>query len=101
MSRNSVDDRSRDARLKEIRVSLENDNSISEIDILPDGRVCLFGASRQVLEVLDAIPLGDPALRGRIERLRTPDGQQAAEPGEACSAQNAKTMEASNGTVTP
>ena len=54
-------------RVKEISVSLEDDSSISEINILPDGRVCLFGASQQVLEILDAIPLGDPALRSRIE----------------------------------
>jgi hypothetical protein len=51
-------------------VSLEEDSTISEINILPDGRVCVFGASRQVLELLDAIPLGDPALESRIESLR-------------------------------
>jgi hypothetical protein len=50
-------------------VSPEDEPTISEINILPDGRVCLFGASQQVLEVLDAIPLGDLALKGRIERL--------------------------------
>ena len=55
--------------MKEISVSLEDDSSISEINILPDGRVCLFGASQQVLEILDAIPLGDPALKSRIESL--------------------------------
>jgi hypothetical protein len=58
-------------------VSLEDDSSISEINILPDGRVCVFGASRQVLEVLDAIPLGEPALRDRIECLRAAEEQQA------------------------
>jgi hypothetical protein len=78
--------------VKDISVSLEDDSPISEINILPDGRVCLFGASQQVLEILDAIPLGDPALRSRIERLHTTDVQQAAEPNEACSAQNDGTM---------
>ena len=48
----------------------EDESAISEINILPDGRVCVFGASRQVLEILDAIPLGDAALRDRIECLR-------------------------------
>ncbi len=82
-------------------MSLEDDSSISEINILPDGRVCLFGASQQVLEMLDAIPLGDPALRSRIERLRATDVQQVAEPNEACSAQNDGTYEESSKTVTP
>lgn len=59
--------------MKEINVSLEDDSSISEINILPDGRVCLFGASQQVLEILDAIPLGDPTLRSRIDCIRTDD----------------------------
>jgi hypothetical protein len=58
----------------------EDDSSISEINILPDGRVCLFGASRQVLEMLDAIPLGDPALRNRIERLRTEESSETVRP---------------------
>ena len=61
-------------------MSLEDDSSISEINILPDGRVCLFGASRQVLEMLDAIPLGDPALRSRIERCVRPSVQQPRQP---------------------
>jgi hypothetical protein len=74
--------------VKKTSVSREDDSSISEINILPDGRVCLFGASQQVLEMLDAIPWGDPALKSRIECLRTTDVQQAAGPNEACSAQS-------------
>lgn len=66
-------------------MSLEDDSSISEINILPDGRVCLFGASQQVLEMLDAIPLGDPALRNRIDCLRTGDMRQAVERNVVCS----------------
>ena len=73
-------------------MSLEDDASISEINILPDGRVCLFGASQQVLEMLDAILLGDPTLSSRIECLRTTDLQPSTEPGEVCSAQNDGTM---------
>jgi hypothetical protein len=56
--------------VKEKSVSLEDDSSVSEIDILPDGRVCLFGASREVLEILEAVSLGDPALTSRLDRLR-------------------------------
>ena len=72
-------------RVKEISVSLEDDSSISEINILPDGRVCLFGASQQVLEMLDAIPLGDPALKSRIECLRTDRGAASRGANEVCS----------------
>ena len=74
--------------MKEICVGREDDSSISEINILPDGRVCVFGASQLVLEILDAIPLGDPALTSRIECLRTADAQQCTEPNEACPAQD-------------
>lgn len=68
-------------------VSLEDDSSISEINILPDGRVCLFGASRQVLEILDAISLGDPSLKSRVDRLDTTEVQQPAEPNKVNPAQ--------------
>jgi hypothetical protein len=55
--------------VKESDTSLEGDSSISEISILPDGRVCVFGASRRVLEMLDAVHLGDPTLKDRIDCL--------------------------------
>jgi hypothetical protein len=58
-------------------LNLEDESAISEISILPDGRVYLFGASRQVLESLYAIPLGDPALGERIDCLRMADAQQS------------------------
>ncbi len=57
--------------MTEKSVTLEDDSTISEISILPDGRVCIFGASEQVLEILDAIPLGDPSMRSRIDCLRS------------------------------
>jgi hypothetical protein len=64
-------------------VALEDDSSISEINILPDGRVCLFGASRQVLELLDAIPLGDPTLKTRLDCLQATT-TMIVEPPRAC-----------------
>ena len=87
--------------LKEIRVSLEDDFSISEINILPDGRVCLFGASQQLLELMDAIPLGDPALRNRIDSLCPIDLQQATEPGAASSARSDEPQEETSATKRP
>jgi hypothetical protein len=55
-------------------VNLEDESSLTEISILPDGRVYLFGASRQVLEVLNAVPLGDPTLAERVRILRETEG---------------------------
>jgi Tol biopolymer transport system component len=51
----------------------EDETAISEISILPDGRVCVFGASRQVIEALAVLDPDDSALRRRIERLETLD----------------------------
>jgi hypothetical protein len=51
----------------------DDDCATSEINILPDGRICLFGASRQLLEMLDAMHLADPSLKSRIDRLRSED----------------------------
>ncbi len=45
--------------------------SITEINLLPDGRICVFGSSRDVLEVLDSLELGDPALSVRVRHLRS------------------------------
>ena len=59
-------------------MSLVDDSSTSEINILPDGRVCLFGASQQVLEMLDVVLNGDPTLRDRVDRLRKADDEHVA-----------------------
>jgi len=45
------------------------ESMITEINILPDGRVCLFGASRQVLELLDAIDWDEASLQSRIDQI--------------------------------
>jgi hypothetical protein len=87
--------------VKEISVELEEESAISEINILPDGRICIFGASQQVLEVLDAIPLDDPALRRRVEALRTTQARPAPSSSEALSARNDMTRKESSTTVTP
>jgi hypothetical protein len=81
---------------KEIGLNSEDESSLSEISILPDGRVYLFGASRQVLELLQAIPLGDPALAERIEGLRAVAGLK-----ENCLAQNDGSSETLREDITP
>lgn len=48
----------------------DDETRISEITILPDGRIYVFGMSRQVLEMLGELRLADPGLRQRIEQVR-------------------------------
>ena len=48
----------------------EDEADISEISILPDGRICVFGASRQVMEALAVLNPDDPAFCRRIMRVR-------------------------------
>jgi hypothetical protein len=47
--------------------SLQSDDEtrVTEINFLPDGRICVFGMSREVLELLDDLELGDPRLARR------------------------------------
>ena len=86
---------------KEIRVNLEDESSISEINILPDGRVCLFGTSQQVLELPGRDPFGRPR---PAESHRLPAFNRCAQttvPSEACSARSDGTNEASSGALRP
>jgi hypothetical protein len=46
------------------------ETAISEITIFPDGRVYVFGMSRQVLEVLQSFPTGDARLHLLHEQLQ-------------------------------
>ena len=52
-------------------MNLDEETSITEITILPDGRIFVFGASREVLEVLDDLKLGDETARERAQLART------------------------------
>ncbi len=58
--------------LPEFDLSIADDETaITEISFLPDGRICLFGASREVLELLGTLNLGDDALGLRLTSLRS------------------------------
>lgn len=70
--------------MKEMDVSADDESSVTEINILPDGRIFLFGASQQVLDVLAAIPLEDRTLKSRIERIHTADAGRTEELHGAC-----------------
>ncbi|MEX2171745.1 MAG: hypothetical protein WD851_20670 [Pirellulales bacterium] len=51
----------------------EFERDLTEIEILPDGRICVFGTSVQVLEVLDELAAGtDVGLRRRLTATSRP-----------------------------
>ncbi|HQU46605.1 MAG TPA: hypothetical protein PK867_27610, partial [Pirellulales bacterium] len=56
--------------MKDETLQADEETPITEISFLPDGRVCVFGMSREVLQLLGELSLGDPALARRYERLR-------------------------------
>jgi hypothetical protein len=43
-----------------------DESHITEIELLPDGRLCLFGATTEILRFLEELGLGDPGLRQRL-----------------------------------
>jgi hypothetical protein len=55
-------------------MNADDETAITEINLLRDGRICVFGSSREVLEILESLEFGDPALSARVAHLR----QQAA-----------------------
>lgn len=45
-----------------------DETNITEIELLPDGRICVFGTSIEVLDVLDELQGGmDSNIRRRLE----------------------------------
>jgi len=49
---------------------LQDETDMSEITIQPDGRVYVFGASRQVLELLESLSPTDQKLQRVLGRIR-------------------------------
>lgn len=47
----------------------DEETALSEITILPDGRVFVLGASRQVLEILEVLSPEDAALKQRLKQV--------------------------------
>jgi hypothetical protein len=50
---------------------VDGETAITEISFLADGRICLFGASREVLELLGTLNLGDNRLGARLNSLNS------------------------------
>lgn len=46
----------------------DEETALSEITILPDGRVFVLGASLQVLEILEVLSPDDAALKQRLKQ---------------------------------
>jgi hypothetical protein len=90
--------------VKENPLKADEETSISELTIAPDGRVFIFGASRQVLQLFDDLNLGDPALKRRIDHVRAleADGSRGsrrrrgqARPGQQAAARRLRQPEGS------
>ncbi len=62
-----------------------DETNLTEIELMPDGRIFLFGASRQILEILSDLGLDDQALRSRLhhlESLGTNESDATGRPGQ-------------------
>jgi hypothetical protein len=58
----------------------DDETGVTELTIAPDGRVFVFGTSRPILEVLEALQPRDAKLRNLLEHVRqleSVDGEQA------------------------
>jgi hypothetical protein len=59
-------------RLAEVDSDIEGDETaMTEISFLPDGRICLFGASREIVDLLWQLNLGDESLRARYLSIQS------------------------------
>lgn len=64
-----------------------DESNITEFEFLSDGRICIFGASREVLEVLDRLQYGhDDVVSSRLniqqEQVAVSQPIAAVETGE-------------------
>ena len=51
-------------------VEVDEETNITEITIRPDGRIYVFGLSRQVLQILENLRPGEPHLAGVLAHVR-------------------------------
>jgi hypothetical protein len=50
-------------------MNAEDETNVTDIELLPDGRICVFGASAEVLTVLDQLQCGaDQSVSDRLRR---------------------------------
>jgi hypothetical protein len=53
----------------------DDETAISEITIAPDGRIYVFGASFEVLEVIEKLASPDAEIRRRVDQIRSAPSQ--------------------------
>jgi hypothetical protein len=49
---------------------LSDESNLTELEIGPDGRVYVFGASSEILELLDKVRFGDNGLGDRLRQIK-------------------------------
>jgi hypothetical protein len=54
---------------------VDDETSISEITIAPDGRIYVFGASFEVLEAIEELASGNSEFRRRLNQIRSRENQ--------------------------
>ena len=54
-------------------MAFADETRVTEISIAADGRIYVFGASRQVIELLSDLQLGDPSLDRRAQQMERTD----------------------------
>jgi hypothetical protein len=58
---------------------LQEETTITEISIRPDGRIFVFGTSRQVLDVLERLNPQSPVIRQILDGVRAQEAQKDAQ----------------------
>lgn len=59
----------------------DNENTMTELSIAPDGRVFVFGTSRPVLELLEALQPNDAKLCRLLQHVRALESTATAQMG--------------------
>jgi hypothetical protein len=57
---------------------VHEESYLTEIELLPDGRICLFGSSVQILALLRDLGLADQGVLRRLELAESPSTAEAA-----------------------
>jgi hypothetical protein len=58
-------------RRDQITMNADDETNVTDIELLADGRICVFGTSLEVLEVLDRLQSGaDASISERLNSMR-------------------------------
>ncbi|MEX0611460.1 MAG: hypothetical protein WD738_17260 [Pirellulales bacterium] len=61
-------------------MNAEDETNVTDIELLPDGRICVFGTSLEVLELLDQLQCGaDSLVSARLASWRQADDNEPAQ----------------------